>query len=330
MEVDSGSDRGVADSAGRDDSGDALAGLELAAGEISGPVARIYARVPARTGLNGAWLSGELIGPHSELARTLPARYRFLPLRRGAAEGTELVAEAVVPEPCRWSPESPFLYTARVEYHAPGGDGGGGEVRHTERTTAIRSLGVRGRSLYLNEERNVLRGAMVERADEGTVRAAKEVGCSFMARNPDDAACAAASRLGVWIVAVLDEHSDEGSRSDLAADLRRLARWPAVAAVVVSLAGERDLDLGYRGGMRPLIAERYRGSPISGASQLLLCDARPSAEMGRAIAAIGKPVMMLDTGSTPTAWPEIRRAVDRWQAEWAEFGDFAGYFVGLS
>jgi hypothetical protein len=56
-------------------------------------------------------LQGTLRGPYCELARTLPAEFRFQDL------GPQQIglARAIVPDPCVWSPELPLLYQVDVE-----------------------------------------------------------------------------------------------------------------------------------------------------------------------------------------------------------------------
>jgi Glycosyl hydrolases family 2 len=59
----------------------------------------------------GTHLSGTITGPKREGSRTLPATVKLISLRRGDAP----VAEAVLPDPCFWSQEMPFLYDVAVE-----------------------------------------------------------------------------------------------------------------------------------------------------------------------------------------------------------------------
>lgn len=56
-------------------------------------------------------LRGTLRGPYCETARTLPAEIAF----RDLAPKENGLAEAIVPDPCVWSPELPHLYEVDVE-----------------------------------------------------------------------------------------------------------------------------------------------------------------------------------------------------------------------
>jgi hypothetical protein len=77
--------------------------------------ARVYARYarPATKELAAAAgriaLCGTLRGPYCERSRTLAAEFAF---RERGEPGT---AEAIVPDPCIWSPELPHFYQADIE-----------------------------------------------------------------------------------------------------------------------------------------------------------------------------------------------------------------------
>src|SRR6516225_4867325 len=80
-------------------------------GEANEAEARVYARLPSAVPLDGYQLTGRLIGPECCFAKTLPATIPFVD--RGPGNG--LLTEAIVPDPCFWTPELPFLYRAIVE-----------------------------------------------------------------------------------------------------------------------------------------------------------------------------------------------------------------------
>ena len=83
-------------------------GFEIVAGDVSD----LEARVIVRFGGAHVQLRGLLRGPFCEKAHTLPADYPLVALS-GADIGA--VAEAVVTDPCSWSPELPHLYRVEVE-----------------------------------------------------------------------------------------------------------------------------------------------------------------------------------------------------------------------
>lgn len=89
--------------------------IEIFVGDVNDVQGRVFARfIPAR----GAEVSGEAIalrgtlrGPYCATARTLPAEMAF----RNLAPNENGLAEAIVPDPCVWSPELPHLYQVDVE-----------------------------------------------------------------------------------------------------------------------------------------------------------------------------------------------------------------------
>lgn len=65
---------------------------------------------PVREGAD-THLSGTVTGPRREGSRTLPATVRL-----ASVSGRDVpTAEAVLPDPCFWSPELPFLYDVSLE-----------------------------------------------------------------------------------------------------------------------------------------------------------------------------------------------------------------------
>ena len=61
-------------------------------------------------------LTGTLAGPSCLYAKTLQATFSLVD--RGPGES--LLAEAIVPEPCFWTPEMPQLYQADVQLRRRG------------------------------------------------------------------------------------------------------------------------------------------------------------------------------------------------------------------
>jgi beta-galactosidase/beta-glucuronidase len=87
--------------------------FELTLGEVSPMEARVLA---CFRGEENVTLKGTLRGPYCETARTLPAEF---PFHKTKARNRP-TAEAVVPDPCLWSPELPHIYRAEVEAHCDG------------------------------------------------------------------------------------------------------------------------------------------------------------------------------------------------------------------
>jgi Glycosyl hydrolases family 2 len=89
--------------------------IEITVGDVTDMEARVCASYhptdgAASTEPQRVVLRGTLRGPYCERARTLPAEFPFRDLGPGAA----ISAEAVVTDPCLWSPDLPHLYQADV------------------------------------------------------------------------------------------------------------------------------------------------------------------------------------------------------------------------
>jgi hypothetical protein len=97
--------------------------IEIFVGEVSDVEAHVFARYNGPPALDAGdktdtriFLTGTLRGPFCEAARTLPAEFAF----REAGSGEAPLAEAVVPDPCQWSPELPHVYHVDVEARRKG------------------------------------------------------------------------------------------------------------------------------------------------------------------------------------------------------------------
>jgi Glycosyl hydrolases family 2 len=90
--------------------------IEITVGDVSDMEAVVYARYNPEVDdefqeRERVELRGTLRGPYCEQARTLPAEFAFRDLGPGAPAS----AEAVVTDPCMWSPDLPHLYQVDVE-----------------------------------------------------------------------------------------------------------------------------------------------------------------------------------------------------------------------
>jgi beta-galactosidase/beta-glucuronidase len=89
--------------------------IEILVGDVNDVEGHVLARLKPASGQRERGepvvLQGTLRGPYCETARTLPAEFAFREL--GAKESG--LAEAIVPDPCVWSPELPHLYEVLIE-----------------------------------------------------------------------------------------------------------------------------------------------------------------------------------------------------------------------
>ena len=296
--------------------------LELFLGAATPQAARVYARLPRETAADGDWrLAGTIRGPRSMYAHTLPvtSNFRPLPADRGA-----LLAEAVVVDPCFWTPESPNLYDCRLELQH---DGRG--IASVERTLGLRRLAVRGPDFLLEGKRWVLRGATRSSAPDEPLAAWRETDTAIVADYVDDALAAEASRVGVLLVADLSARHE---MFELARELQRLARWPAVGFALLpplelsSIAFPPNLLVGQ-------VAPNCRASAIRQWAQFLASSPPPGAAVAKWLADLGEcgqsrlPVIARRLTQQRTSVALARRECDRLQADLAVAGGMAGYMV---
>jgi hypothetical protein len=83
--------------------------IEIVVGDVTDVEARVIARYHGTE--QGIVLRGTIRGPFCEKSRTLPAEFVF----RSSDKVTDIQFEAIVPDPCMWTPELPHVYQADVE-----------------------------------------------------------------------------------------------------------------------------------------------------------------------------------------------------------------------
>lgn len=307
------------------DSTTPLESLQLFFGECSTAEARIYAVLPVDAALERCTLTGVVTGPQCAFAHTLDATALLVSRKPnvGGAPGTlvteALVAEALVADPCFWSPELPMLYRVRVELRRAGE-----LLAVAEHLLGIRPLGTRGRRLLFGGTTYVVRGARRSLTADCTLSDWREATTAMVVDMPDEDLCREASRQGVLLIAWL-----RNGDIDLSNVVRRLGRWPAVLVVV--LEGDFDIDVGLRRECRNLLIAQYFGpgaavEPAAWANLVVCEDADATALAARA-ADCAKPVLALRRASDCSSVPRARDECDRLQASLAGRGDFAGYMV---
>lgn len=264
--------------------------LELFYGGVTPNRATVYARlrdVPATPGMT---LNGFIRGPHCLYSTTLPASIRLT----DAGPGETLLARAMVPDPCYWSPELPFLYDVHIELKRDGQ-----VLASVDRVFGMRNFGARGQFLYLNGKRWTVRGATYTTAPD--LAAWHDAPLSmYCPTPPGDALCHDASRLGVLLVV------QATNGPDATAELQRLARHAAVALLVHS-SGQVDPTW-------------QAAAPNIALASLLDADAvsnRP---------ALDQPSIAFRPAQAASL-EALRAASDQLQADLAPHGEFAGYIV---
>ena len=283
-------------------------------GDASDAMADVYARLPQRGRAAGLTLGGSLIGPNCLYADTLPATFAFVD--RGPA--TSLVAEAIVPEPCFWTPEMPHLYRATSSC-------AGGQVLATRRARFRHPpLGACGRQADLRRQALGACAAVLiaTKSRPANWTPGAKPNTAMVVRNPDDALCQQASRVGVLLVAELTEPD--------AGEIRRLG---TLAGGGHRRAAERTVELPLLGDWAHnlILAQRIR-SPASRCARPW-ADSRWSrrrdpADVAARVAGMSAcrsssfgPAGRLDSVAAG------RAACDRLQRDLAGQGDWPGYIV---
>jgi hypothetical protein len=265
---------------------------------------RVYAALQRTDAQIGLQLRGTLSGPHCQYADTLPTTYRFI--ERGPN-----LAEALVPEPCYWTPQMPLLYDAVLELHDRGR-----VVARAERILGICRRGVRRRNLVLEGQSWVLRGVAadeVPHADLDEWHAAETAMC---VRNPSDALCDAASRLGVLLVAELGKAESH--------EIVRLRRWPAVGVIATSASA--GLDAAASAIVAQVLTAVHPAVPGADAVAAIV-DVSADEPLDAKFAHWQIPVIALRKSGPHASVADARRQCDRLQRDLAHLGQFAGYIV---
>jgi len=276
--------------------------LELFYGTLNPAVGRFYARW-GNVECRGFALRGTLTGPSCQYSDTLPATSQFVD--RGP--GGPPLAEAIVPEPSFWTPEMPHLYRAVVELHRAGKI-----VAQVERLCGFRPLGAAQSRIRLDGKNWVLRGVANDEEQVGELAEWHNTNTVVVVKRPSDLLCEAASRLGVLVVAELDDPDP--------VELRRLSRWPAVGMVILPSGCDFDSrEIAHN----LLLVERIgRGGQPSSWANVVICecaagDAWTPPETSLPVIAERRQ----DLASVGAG----RAACDRLQAELAPAGLLAGY-----
>lgn len=290
--------------------------LDVFFGDASEHSARLYARLP-RPADGAQWsVEGEVRGPVNARARTLPATYALT----DGGPGETLLGEAIVTDPCFWTPDAPSLYEIRIRILHDGR-----EVATDLKMLGIRRLGVRDRHFYFGGQRWDLLGVSREAVDVGGLPIWRESESVLVIPDPDEAVCAAAAREGVMIVARLNTGGETWRD-----DLRRLAHWASVGFVALDGAGAEP-DVRIRN-LAPnvILTQSFRAGqevrPAPWARAVLVECADPS-KLAAAITGCELPVVAYRRLQDPRDPAADRASCVRLQDEVAGVCECAGFIV---
>jgi hypothetical protein len=297
--------------------------LQLFFGETSAVQCRVYARLDAPVDEDFS-LTGLLVGPECQYGHTLPIRYPFVALRRDRPP----LAEAFIAEPCFWSADMPHLYRAEIEVRR-----GQQVVERVERWFGIRPLGARPRthgtsdasgqaSLVFAGNRYVIRAVHRDHVPTTELGDWREQVAAMIVRDPEDALCEEASRVGVLLIAEVD-----GSTEECRAEIRRLAHWPAVGVVIVeSRAAACAQGIVPPNLLMAQVLETPDAAPADGAS-VVVCSAEDVGKFEAVARNCPLPVLARRSAKRQATLGDARRLCDILQRDLAPLGQFAGYLV---
>lgn len=268
-------------------------------------------------------LSGTISGPYCEGIQTLPADLR-LQLRERAGEQ---VLTAIVPDPCFWAPDRPYLYRAEVQVAT----GEEKEIKSESLLLGIRSLAVQRENIMCGGRRHVMRIIDLPQNfesphdQETLLETCRATGSALLLREFRETLCERASQKGVFLVLQCQgQLMQEGGFP-----FTRLACWPAIGMVVFA----KDLDPAELQEstadslLRAVVIDARDTEPPPWAQVLFLDEALllqdPSAD--RSV-----PRMVFCRIPSGTSPRDARRACDDLQRRTTEYPQMAGYIASAS
>ena len=288
--------------------------IQIFFGRVTQQSAHVYARVTSpRT--SAAWtLAGTVRGPRCQCSHMLPAGYSF----QDAGTSPTLLSEAVIAEPCFWSPRLPALYDIRLELRGPDGF-----YQRVERSLGMRVLGDRGDSLYFESSRWVLRGIQSPNVHEASLAEWQAASAAIVVANPSDELCRAASEQGVLIVARVMKGQE------ICQQLERLSGWAAVAMAV--LPPDTPPSLQFRRAAPNLLLAQWQSSarqaPPASWAQLMFCEVSDAGRFHQVAEQCPLPIVAVRGLNEVRNLAAARHDCDRLQRDLAPRGDYAGYVV---
>ncbi len=280
--------------------------IDLIYGEVTQHAARVYAHTP----VPDISIRGHITGPFCAYSSTLPTTSEFRPVatRNGSA------AEVAVPDPCTWTPDLPATYKVRLECRQADAS------LHCEQEIGLRTLGVRGRNLWFESKRWVLRGAFCTSVNGTDLSAWREAGAVMLVTDPDKSLLEAASRVGVLLCVQLSPQHNTHERR------RQIAQYPAAACLLMSAGTVHDWSKSQTPNLLAgqLLSADEEPADWSDFIVLPVDEPRRFAEQARAL---DRPVIASRQLASPQEIHRARAACDDLQRTLAPHIDLAGYVV---
>jgi hypothetical protein len=228
------------------------------------------------------------------------------------------LAQAVIPDPCSWTPDVPAIYDVAVQLLR-----GSDVIATARRELGLRRLGVRGRELFLDGKRWVLRGVSASSTTAGLAREWHDGLSALVVSSPTEELLAEAAQWGALVAVEL--RPAESSVTQVV----KLARCPAAAIAVIH--GELP-DGFHKSAFAPNL---LLGQPIavSGApsiapwAEVAIVEVHDQGSFAAVAARLELPVIAQRRLPAPLPFAAARAACDALQRDLAPLGQFAGYVV---
>lgn len=125
--------------------------------------------------VGGLEAGGRLVGPHCHFSTTVEVAYPLRPLPLQPEQPTRLTGRVIIPEPCFWEPDGPFVYRGQLEVRQ-----GKNRWFETQLTLGLRTLQLRNHGLRLNGRPLRLQGVVRDRLTVEEGLQLRRGGCNLL------------------------------------------------------------------------------------------------------------------------------------------------------
>ena len=265
---------------------------------------------------NDVRLTGKVKGPFSNYSQTLTTTTRF--------DSKTNYASVVITDPCFWSPLLPLHYSVEAV-----GTRDGQTIVEANQRFAIRRLGVRGRHLFLEGKRIVVRAIHRDHVASAGFEACRECAASIWGVTSDDHELLRdASIHGVMTVCLV-----EGDQRQLRQQLFSLSQWPCAAMAVLRPTEAIDRNIQEAAPNIILVASTDDNQPANSvpdwAAMVMVSDEKTK----QSLSALSRetidnvPLIAVRPSSEKQSVIDARAECDQLQADLAPDFDLAGYCV---
>jgi hypothetical protein len=211
----------------------------------------------ADAGTSGLELRGEIEGPLASHAKTLPLRMAF---EAGRVGGTAVMSTVVLTETCFWEPGVPHWYNARVSLCR-----GDEVIGQCERMVGVRPLAVTPDGLRMNGGPHPLHAVSAAGISDEVRGLCLAGNMAIAVDELSEGELVMASECGLPLVVPVS-----GTASDVIAELRWLAQWPAVVLAIVDSTEQLPESLQLECPNMLLAENAVKGRPVADWAQLAI------------------------------------------------------------